>query len=511
MTLDDQTRREVESFVTDWLSDHRIPGAALAIVDGSGGNADDTGGDESDDPIAYAEGFGARDLEDNAPVTPDTLFGVGSCTKSFTAAAVLQLAAAGEVALDDPVNDYLPHLEDAPGEPVTVHELLAHTSGLPGDGSAGPLITRPLGLGHIEVPMSSPDDFRRHVEGSLDRRVTDRETFFYYNSGYTMLGLLVEAVTGESFADYVEAELLDPLGMERATFSKAEFEACEDRITPYVKDDDESTPSGFPFDPLIHAPGGLVAPVSEMATWVRTLAGGGVVGGSDGGSGGGDGGASDGNGDGSSDGGAAGGSDDGAGGDGTRVLPAERVAQMTTPDGAFGTYLDGTEVGYGYGLMVEAFLGDRLVGHGGSIAVSNAWFGYLEESGLGVAVACTTSPEAHPMAVGPAVLALLSGADPEDAVPHYRLVAALERATGEYGSYRGIGGATVERVGGMLRLEQQSGLGGQELLLSPESVGDDLLVCTTTMASGFEREVRFEFGDEGVDLFFERARLSKGG
>lgn len=448
-------RAEVESFLAEWLAGERIPGAGVAVYRGG--------------ETVYAEGFGARTLEGNEPASAETLFGVGSCTKPFTAAAVLRLAEAGELGLLDPVDDYVPHLSDAPGEPITVGELLSHTSGLPSDGSAGPLISRSLGAGHIEVPLSSEADFRRHVEGAVDRRVTDRETFFYNNSGYTILGRVVESVTGETFADHLEANLLAPLGMERSTFSRAGFEAEADRMTPYLKQDGDSTESGFPFDPLVHPPGGLVSSARELLGFVRLLAGDDIDG----------------------------------------VLSEESIETMATPRGTFGTYFDGREVGYGYGLMIEEYLGDRLVGHGGSIAVSNAWFGHLEGADLGVAVACTTGPEAHPADAGMGVMALLEGEAPEAVQPHYRLVGALEAAAGEYEDYRELGGATVERVGGGLRLEAETGLGSQELLLVPTRVDDDVLVCTTTLASGMTRQARFEFDDEGVSLCFERHRLER--
>lgn len=457
--LSDEQSAAVETFLADWVAEQRIPGAAIAIVDG-------------DEP-AYAEGFGARRLEDNTPATPDTLFGVGSCTKPITATAVVQLVERTDLALDDPVDDYLPHLADAPGEPVTVEELLGHTSGMPSDGMAGPLTTRPLGVGHVEIPLSSEADFRRHVQGAADRRVTDRETFQYYNSGYVVLGRIVEAVSGQPFAEYVDDHVLAPLGMTRSTFEREAFEADDDRMTPYLEQEGSSTAAAFPFDPLVQPAGGLVSSVRELADYVQLLMGDGTV-------------------------------------DGETVVAPGSVEAMTTPVGTVGTHFDGREVGYGYGLSVQEFLDDRLVGHGGGIAVSSAWVGYLEDAGLGVALACTTGPETHPSMAGPAVLALLRGAEPADTVPHYRLVRALETAAGEYENYRSIRTPTVERVGGALKFEGGAGPGGgPELLLAPTRVEEELLLCTTTMASGLEREARFEFGDGDVDLFFENDRFEK--
>jgi CubicO group peptidase (beta-lactamase class C family) len=454
--LTESTQSEIESFVADWVNDERVPGAAVAVVDADG-------------PL-YAEGFGARNLERNEPVTPRTLLGIGSCTKSFTAIAIMQLVEAGELSVEDHVSEYLPHLADAPGDPITVHELLSHTSGMPGDGSAVPLATRPLGLGHVEVPLSSDDDFRRHVQGSVDRRVTDRDTFLYYNSGYTMLGEIIEAVTGDAYAEYVNEHVLDPLGMDRSTFDRDAFEDDDDRMTPYVKQEDSATEAGFPFDQLIRPPGGLVSPIEEMGAYVRMYLDGGSL-------------------------------------DGTSVLSTAGVDQMTTPVVESGTYVDDRSVEYGYGLQVEEFLGDRLVGHGGAIVVSNAWFGYLEDAGVGVAVACTTTPETLPSDVGPGILAILEGADPAEAVPHFRLTEALDAVTGEYESYRDVTAATVEREGGTLAFTQDTGLGGQELALTPETIEDDLLVCSTVAGSGRRHTVRFDLDGDDVTCFFERSRF----
>lgn len=456
--LDAATRDDIESFVADWLSEHRIPGASVAVVDADGPR--------------YAEGFGARNLERNVPATADTLFGIGSCTKSFTALAVMQLVEAGELSVEDPVDDYIPHLEDAPGDPVTVHELLTHTSGIPDDASAVPLATRPLGAGHIEVPLSSDGDFRRHVQGSVDARVTDRETFFYYNSGYTMLGKVIEAVTGRSYADYVEDEILRPLGMARSTFDRETFEETDDTMTPYIKPDGDSTEAGFPFDPLIEAPGGLLSSASEMGAYLQMYLNDGDV-------------------------------------DGETVLSPDALDRMTTPAVTSGQYFDGRDDQYAYGLSVESFLDDRLVGHGGAVVVSNSWFGYLEEAGVGVAVSCTTTPETLPSEVGKGVLALLQGEEPSETVPHYRLVEALDAVAGEYTSYRDVLSATVERDGGGLQFTQDSGLGGQELQLTPETLEDDLLVCTGVIGNGQSYEVRFERDGDDVTCFFSRTRFVK--
>lgn len=454
-------REEIERFVTEW-TDEDTAGIGLAVATGDG--------------IVYADGFGTRSLSGDEPATEATLFGFGSCTKSVTAVAIAQLAERGELAVTDPVNDYVSHLAGAPGDPITIRELLTHTSGMPGDWSVKPLMAGDDHEAHFDVIISDDEDFRRHVEGSLDQRVTDRDTFFYYNSGYTILGKVVEAVSGDEYSDYVRTNVLEPLGMDRSTFSEEDFRAANDRMPVEFDYEGHSIRSVFPFEPLLHPPGGLLSSPTEMANYTRMFVGDGSV-------------------------------------DGTSVLSSRRLEEMTTPVSTFGTRIDGRDIGYGYGLQIEDFLGDTLIGHGGSITISNAWFGYLDDAGVGVAIARSTAPsttfDVEPSSLGPGVLSILQDEAPTESVLHFRLLDALERVTGEYTSYRDIGSATVEREGGMLALSRGGFHGRDGRCLKPERVTGDLLVCSTTRESGLEHEVRFELGGENVEFFYERSRFTE--
>lgn len=460
--LDAGIRRAVESFVTDWLSEASVPGAAVAVVDR--------------ESVRYAEGFGARDLERNAPATPETLFGIGSCTKSFTASALLRLVERGDVSLDDSPDEYVDRYAAESGDPVTLRNLLTHSSGYPSDAMAVALIQRHMGVDPSEVPVSGEADFRRYVAGAADDRVTDRETFFYYNSGYTVLGEVVEAVTGRPFAGAVRSLVLDPLGMERSTFDREAFEAEDDRMTPYYLGDDGSEEGDFPFDRNVEAPGGLVCSVTELATYLRAHLRAGEV-------------------------------------DGARLLEEATVEEMHRRHSTRQTRIDGAEQGYGYGWMVESYLDDRLVHHGGSVGVSTAWQGFLEDAGLGVVVLCNTGADPHPMHVGPAVLAILADRDPERVEPHYALAAKCEPLTGEYESYRGMMTGEVERQAGGLQLELGTERGKRTLALHPDSLDPDEKEFHAVGADGARVPVRFERHSDGEnggthwDLYVQRWRL----
>ncbi|ESP87469.1 serine hydrolase [Candidatus Halobonum tyrrellensis] len=462
--LDPDVRRRVESYVTEWMSDDGVPGASVAVVEGA--------------DLRYAEGFGARDLADDRPATPDTLYGIGSCTKSFVATATLQRAAAGDLSLSDPVSDYLPHLDDAPGDPVTLAELLSHTSGMPSDGNLSALVTRLTDIGDANVPLTSDADFRRHVADSADERYTAADHFFYYNTGFTLLGKVIEEVTGTDFPDYLREHVFDPLSMERSGFDPDAVAADDDRMTAYYETDDGWEEGSLGFAEAMDAPGGLVSSVTETSRHLRMLMGGGAF-------------------------------------DGERVLPAEAVEEMTTPRVTRYETVGGTEREYGYGLSVQPFCGDTLVGHGGMMGTTTAFLGWLTDAEVGVVVACNTAPDHHPTVAGHAVLSILDGRDPHEAVGRLALERAADAVVGEYESYRGVQTATVEREGTTLSVEVEGRLGDRSLTLFPE-VTDDPTDPTYYAVDG-DKRVTVEFvdgpddgeGDGGTDMLLQRWRLHR--
>ncbi|MFB6146591.1 MAG: serine hydrolase [Halobacteriaceae archaeon] len=454
-----ETADEIAQFVSDWLADDSVPGATVAVVDADG--------------LRYVEGFGSRDRETNAPATARTVYGVGSCTKSVTATAVMQQVERGALALDDPVADHLDLLGDAPGDPVTVHDLLCHGSGLPSDGTLTALLTRltDRGDGDTDLPMGGEGDFRRHVEGAAAERLTDEDRFFYYNTGYTLLGRVVEAVADTDYATAVREDVLDPLDMDRAGFTEERFRDHEDRMTPYNYEDGDPVAGSLAFDERLYAPGGLWASVPGLATHGRMLLYGGAV-------------------------------------DGTRVLDDSSVERMTDQHATRDSYLDGRDRAYGYGLASEPFLDDELVGHGGMMGTTTAYVGYLAERGVGVAVGCNAAPGRHPSTVGRAVLAIVAGEDPGETVPACILERKAEPIEGAYSSHNGVRNATVERNGGSLSVSFDDPGWSWTAQLFPESLDPDDRTYYFVNGSGKRVPVTFDVTDDGATLLFQRWKLT---
>ena len=191
--------RLFESWIRAQLAYRALPGVAVGVV--------------SDQELVWAAGYGYADVESHAPMTPATKFRMASHSKLFTATAIMQLRDADKLRLDDPVVRYLPWFKIQPAEPddppITIEELLTHSAGLPRE--AGPHWT--------EQAFPSEEGVKKYVlEHSAPYSPEVR--WKYSNLGFTLAGMIVEAVSGEKWADYVQKHIFDPLGMANSSVDR---------------------------------------------------------------------------------------------------------------------------------------------------------------------------------------------------------------------------------------------------------------------------------------------------
>lgn len=214
----------------DWmkafLTEHKIPGGALAIV--------------RDGKLVYSRGFGWADRDAQEPVDPDSLFRIASVSKPMTAVAILKLEEQGKLSRHDKVLDHLqyePHFEaegkfDERWKQVTIDHCLTHRGGWDRDKSYDPMfqarrMSRSLG---IALPILPEHIIRFQLGQPLD--FDPGERYAYSNFGYSLLGRIIEKVTGQLYEPYVCREILAPLGIERAKIGgslqneRAEGEVC---------------------------------------------------------------------------------------------------------------------------------------------------------------------------------------------------------------------------------------------------------------------------------------------
>ena len=191
-----------------WLAAFEVPGVAVALV--------------RDGRLTWSKGYGRAELARGVAVTPDTVFQVGSISKPLTAWGVMRLVQQGKLDLEAPVERYLTrwHLPPSPFDPadVTIGRLLSHTAGLNSQ-DYSPISTRPLPS--LEQSLSGESGGVKARSGTDDVRITMEpgQQRSYSNGGYTLLQLVIEEVTGEPFARYMQREVLDPLGMTHSSFT----------------------------------------------------------------------------------------------------------------------------------------------------------------------------------------------------------------------------------------------------------------------------------------------------
>src|SRR5262245_3202562 len=192
----------IDHYVEQEMQATHLPGLALGIVQGN--------------QVVHLKGFGVADPSGRA-VTPETLFIIGSLSKSFTALAIMQLVEAGQVDLDAPVQRYLPFFRLADAEAsarITVRQLLNQTSGL----------STVSGLPYLARQDTSDSALEQDVRALQTVELTHPpgQTFQYSNLKYTILGLIIQTVAGESYEQYVQQRILAPLGMRNSYMSPQE-------------------------------------------------------------------------------------------------------------------------------------------------------------------------------------------------------------------------------------------------------------------------------------------------
>jgi CubicO group peptidase (beta-lactamase class C family) len=188
----------------------QIPGVAVGVVERG--------------QLIFARGFGYRDVDSHLPVTTDTLFPLGSCSKAFTAVAVALLADEGRIGLDTPVRAYLPDfsLQDTVASAtVTPRDLLTHRSGLPRHD-----------FFWYEAPFSRDELYRRLR--FLEPGGPPHARFRYNSLMFVVAARIVEKVSGQSWESFVEARILRPLNMRRTVLSPEAMEADSDHASPHA-------------------------------------------------------------------------------------------------------------------------------------------------------------------------------------------------------------------------------------------------------------------------------------
>jgi CubicO group peptidase (beta-lactamase class C family) len=293
------------------------PGAAVIVMRGG--------------RVIYSAGRGLADAGTHRSITPDTIFRLGSLTKQFTAAIILQLVQEGRLSLDDPISRFFPH-HPQPGAGATVRQLLNHTSGI---------------QSYTGIPgwMTEANTNRAYTTAEMIAVFRDRpsptppgQTWAYNNSGYVMLGAIIEQVTGKPWHRVLAERITGPLGLRTIGYG-VERETLPEMAVGYSSEAGQVRPARRIHMSVPHAAGALDGTVGDLARWSQALHHG-------------------------------------------RVVSPSLYAQMIAP-----TRLpDGRSQPYGFGLGQEHLRGRDSIEHSGGIFGFSTYAAYVPSEDLFVAV-----------------------------------------------------------------------------------------------------------------------------
>ncbi len=213
--------------------------------------------------VVYKGAFGLANMEWNIPNTPDTKFRLGSITKQFTATLTMQLVEQGKIKLDAKISDYLPDYRKDIGQKVTIHQLLTHTSGIPS------YTGQPGFFENVSRNPYKVDDFvKKYASGDLEFEPGSK--YSYNNSGYFLLGAIIERVTGKSYQQVLKENIFDPLGMKNTGYDH-HGTIIPKRATGYNKTADGYTNSPYLDMSIPYAAGSLYSTVEDLYLWDQAL------------------------------------------------------------------------------------------------------------------------------------------------------------------------------------------------------------------------------------------------
>lgn len=288
-------------------------------------------------------GYGKSDIEKNVPMPANAFFEIGSVTKQFTAAAILQLRDAGKLSLDDDISKYLPRFNTG-GRRVTVRRLLDHTSGMKGITEIPEFRT----LFHKGYPRDSALTMIARAPWDF----APGEAHIYNNSAFILAGHVIEKASGMSYENYIEQRIFAPLGMTSSRYCN-NAESIPLRAKGYSITAAGSSPASPNDHTWPWSAGSLCSTTDDLVKWMKALHGG-------------------------------------------KVLSAKSYAEMTSP----ARLSDGTELRYGMGVGLGTDeRGAKMIGHGGAIDGFTADTRWYPDSNLYVVVLMNSNGPVSPSAL----------------------------------------------------------------------------------------------------------------
>jgi CubicO group peptidase (beta-lactamase class C family) len=316
-------------FLLEKMKEWNIPGMAVGII--------------KDGEIIYSSGLGLRDINKNLKTTENSLFAIGSASKSFTTMAIGILVDEGKLDLDTPIKKYMPSFELSnkyAGEHITLRDMLCHRSGLPRHDALW-----------YNTSFSRKELVERlkYLEFSKDFR----ETWQYNNLMYATAGYLIEHVTGMTWEEFVKIKILQPLGMNNTNFSVDVSKNSADYSQPYAQQGEEIHQTNFRKMDSIGPAGSINSNLTDMLKWLNLNINKGKV-------------------------------------HGKQLISEKTISQLHSsqiPCQLFPWKFDEIQFSsYGLGWFIDSYRGNKHVNHGGGIDGFCSYTSFLPDENIGIVI-----------------------------------------------------------------------------------------------------------------------------
>lgn len=388
------TLKKIDAIFSTW--NPKGPGGVLTVV--------------RRDQTLYNSGFGMADLEHNIANTPETVFEAGSVSKQFTAAAILLLVQDGKLSLDDDIRKYLPEIPNY-GPTIKIRHLMTHTSGLRDWGSVA-------GVGGW--PRGKRTYTHAHVLEILSRQkrlnFPPGDQYNYCNSGYNLMAIIVDRVSGMTFAEFCKQRIFGPMGMKNTQWRDDYRKIVPNRAIAYSGYGNNFL-QNMPFE-MAHGNGGLLTTTGDLMLWNQNYK--------------------------------------------SQIVGGKALAELQQTRGILNY---GVTIGYAAGLNIGDFNGFKEISHSGATAGYRAWLAYYPAQDLSIAF-LSNSAMVGPVDVGMKVAAVFFGERTSSELMLGTIVpdeASLQAKAGLYRSVRNDNITELEVKDGLLRTK-----GGQVLQATKE-------------------------------------------
>ena len=363
-----------------------------------------------DGNVVFRKGYGMANLELGVPIAPEMVFRLGSITKQFTAVAILMLVEQGKLALEDDITRFLPDYPTQ-GHTITVEHLLTHTSGIKSYTS----MPEWLALRRNDLTVEELIDLFK----DQPMEFAPGERWAYNNSGYVLAGAIIEKVSGQTYEQFLEQQIFEPLGMARTCYDRT-ARIVPGRVAGYDRSDEGFENAAYLSMTHPYAAGALMSSVDDLQRWDEALFA-------------------------------------------HRVVKPESLQCAHTPF----VLNDGTSTGYGYGWGIGTYEGHAILEHGGGINGFLTFAIHLPEDRVYVAVLTnTTANDRSPDQLAIKIAAEVIGVPYRERETIMLDLELLDACVGVYEIYEGEE-AIVTREGDRLFIQRTGGSRDEVFPVSP--------------------------------------------